>query len=242
MKQEIIDFKKYVCGQEIVVFSNEEADIFTNICSNIKPFERPDFISLVGDTLYIIEHFEFDSSQRKKGSSTLRKEIFRDDKNVDEYFKDHNKDDSYVGALYYKTSPEMYLKNLFSTFDEHYLKIDSYIEHCKEKYVFKNINIVFFIVDRTICGNYVEFNGSYYCASPFRSKEFEEFLKNKKKVDYILVSCEGNNNTQQTSFCSSKLLLTQKIEKVYFRQAMENHPKGMITVAYEKILPIVKKK
>ena len=241
MKQEIFDYNKFLSGKEVACFGKDNDKLLLNISRHIKPYEKPDFISLVGDTLYLIEHFEFDASLRKKNSSTLREALADDNRKIDNFFKEHPNNEMYCGSLSFKANAEIYLNNLFSSFNKHYKKIESYKDKVKKEFKFKECKIVFFIVDHTICGNFALLDTGVESVNPILSKEFEEFLVDKNDVDYLLIGVENNNNGTITCFCSRKAMLSNKIKKVSFKDKMLGCLQSMQSISTQIFIPLKKK-
>lgn len=79
------------------------------VFQNSKSFDGPDFYPIVGDTIYIIEHFEFDSSFHTKGGSLSRIASSDDDKKFQ-----NDEEGVYFGSMSAPISFQYYLDNLFS--------------------------------------------------------------------------------------------------------------------------------
>lgn len=116
----------------------------------INEFERPDGFIILEDTLYLIEHFEFDSSKVNKKGAQDRREFGRIKRTLE---------GCPVNTIYHDTvkgdrSISQYLENLLCNFHNHYKNIDLYIDNIK-KYIngFSYIKFGFFIEDTTVFGN-----------------------------------------------------------------------------------------
>jgi len=128
------------------------------LLKNLKNFEQPDGYSVVDNTLYVLEHFEFDSTKatKKKGSKT-RIEDARIEREFDEIIHASGATRGIVrGSYNISHSSESYIANATRNLVNHYGKIDSYIENLRTANILNDeqlIKIGFFIEDSTILGN-----------------------------------------------------------------------------------------
>jgi len=176
--------------------------------SVLKDFETPDGYSVIDDTIYILEHFEFDSTvaTKSKGSKT-RRETDR----IGKDFGKTNPSSANKSVLVKESyninhSASNYIKNFLINANKHYTRIDSYIKNLDEQKKMgniKNIKTGFFIEDKTILGNvYCErvkvenlkvknipetkIAPTILCFT----KQFLDWFTEKKKLDFCL--CASN--------------------------------------------------
>ena len=140
-------------------------------------YERPDILSIYDNKIVAIEHFEFDSStaKNKKGSQN-RIEIAR----VQRENNSHDK----INCNY---TTDNYIRNAIKNFENHYNRIEHYIENLKKEKVIKphmEIKNLFLIEDATILGN-IDIN-TKRSFSILHCDMFLNKLKNANKIDYIL--------------------------------------------------------
>ena len=169
------------------------------IFERIVPFERPDFYSIVGDTIYAIEHFEIDSSKHNKNGSKKSIEESMDNSKFNKFLKGKKIEDYpvlYNGQIDAEPKIEYYKENLFNTFESHYKKIDSYKKHLEEVILnFERYKVVtiFLIEDSSIFGS-LYFKNGIKLLLPVLIKEFNELYKTCSDLDLIICSSETNDN------------------------------------------------
>ena len=162
--------------------------------------DSPDLYIKKGNTVYIIEHFEFDCYKGSKKGSKFRTEEAR----IDRRFQQIVPTTEGVTALDIikgERSYSNYLNNVKSLFNRHYEHIPDYIQNLTKAGIIEDgseIKVVFFIEDVTPLGTRVyprkgEYVGYTVPITLAESSEFLEFFKSKKKVDYVL-SCSSVNN------------------------------------------------
>ena len=196
IKQEGISYRiKYLTeGFDIRYLENNKKQLdVLSIISKAIPFDRPDFYYVKDRTIYIIEHFEFDSSPMiEHGGSLNRLEESRD---YNKYIESNPRaGELHNGQIFPKSNSDDYVKNLLSRFDNHYKKIDSYIDHvCDYLDVKREENtfvICFLIEDTTNFGNFYSDGHDIKIVMPFICKEFLEHLEKRRLCSYVVCSCE----------------------------------------------------
>lgn len=180
--------------------SNEEEKRF-NDCyrffEDIIPHDAPDMYNKIGDEVLIVEHFEFDSSIRSRKGSQYRKSESIVNQKFEQLFDSRKERDvHYSDTIEHRCSAENYIKNITHNFNQHYSKIDRYIENLKLEGVIKDktkIKICFFIEDVTCLGSYVLNNYRPESIVLLYVKQFLDILETSPKVDYIFYGGSNGN-------------------------------------------------
>jgi len=162
------------------------------------------YAHLKNGKLLVLEHFEFDSSKRRKRKgSKSKEEISAANRNFDETLESVTE----VGESVYNehiikssTSLQCYKNNLIESFERHYKNIDNYIDNIISANLITNkedILLAFFIEDSTLCGNQYYNADDYesYPLIPLNIPEFIERLKESDKLDYLFIGL----NTRKSS-------------------------------------------
>ena len=173
---------------------------FDGVCGS----RGPDGYSIVGDSLFVMEHFEFDSTKvTKKGSST-RKE---DDRISREFDAVISTDITvpFRDSYNISHSSQNYITNALSNANAHYNKIDLYIDNLRECDKLSGINSIktgFFIEDKSVLGN--------VCLERVRVENLK--VKNRPETNIRpIILCQtkqfldwlGSNEKIDFCFCSS---------------------------------------
>lgn len=140
----------------------------------VTPHERPDGYLAAGDTVYIVEHFEFDSSDASRKGSVSRKELTRTKRGFEAY--PVGSPAPFQDELDIAPSIGCYLENASANLRNHYGKLDDYKKRLREHGVINDDTTVrcgFFIEDVTVLGNYyVDDRGQ----QPLRLTDCQQFL------------------------------------------------------------------
>lgn len=156
--------------------------------------DAPDLYMKDGETVYIIEHFEFDCYKHKrKGGSSYRLE----DARINEKVKEITPTEEGVimhDTINAESSYDYYTKNVTALFNKHYKNIPVYIENLKRISVINNeseIKTMFLIDDVTPLGTTAYkrekgYGGEMVPITLARCIDFLELLKDKKDVNYVL--------------------------------------------------------
>lgn len=126
------------------------------------PFDRPDAYAMINDRVLILEHFEFDSSNKgRKGSQQVKEQVRLER----EFAKANATEEGIIvhGEMCTNYTMENYKANILEAFEQHYNKINEYknnlIKNGKATLETEFITL-FFIEDVTELGNlYVDRNG-----------------------------------------------------------------------------------
>jgi len=174
---------------------------------NLRNFEPPDGYSIIDDTLYIVEHFEFDSTEfsekktktKKKGSETRA-----EDSRIEREFHKAISAATTMEGLFKDSynvchSSQNYVANAARNITTHYNKIDSYIENLRTASILNDGQIVrtgFFIEDTTVFGNiYIKRDkeNPYAQQVPIilcQTKQFLDLFSTYTKLDFCF--CANN--------------------------------------------------
>lgn len=209
-KNEIEQFKKkylinksvkILCPYEIDgnVIQNNENEVFIFL-KHSQHFEEPDGFSVIGNTVMIFEHFEFDASKNTKKGSTLRKELANNHNLTEkllvatepkEFVIDssiYQYKESYT-AIKVPTEAKFYINNLIKQFINHCSKRNNYEINIKNK--LKKDNLIFrecfLIEDKDIFIPHDKDNNSFNICL---TKEFISAWKMHPEIDYIILGVE----------------------------------------------------
>ena len=153
--------------------------------------DRPDGFVTHGGMVYLVEHFQYDSSaSNKKGSKSVQ-----EDERIkrEHYQKLKNVNNGYaVSKMRTETSYENLISNAKTVFLNHYGKIDAYIEKGRELGVISENSkycVLFFAQDVSPLGSICECaNGDLKLITLARSKEFLCVFKKCGRLDYLICS------------------------------------------------------
>lgn len=132
----------------IVCFDYEnDLKIFKLLFDNIQTFEKPDMFSIIEDYIVPIEHFEFDCGTKNRKGSKFKKDQGTFEKSIIEKI-DTSSSIEEIQPINISISAKQYINNLSDVFNNHYKKINSYLDNIKKEYnKFKITNVWFFIED-----------------------------------------------------------------------------------------------
>jgi len=134
------------------------------ILNGITDYERPDGYTIAENTVYIVEHFEFDSTPASKKGSASRIENGRINRTFDEAISKElaglpegfGQHESYINDSYdVSHSAGDYTKNAISNANNHYGKISEYVENLEQSNILMSSHqkrVGFFIEDKTLLG------------------------------------------------------------------------------------------
>lgn len=225
-KKEIDKFKRKLIienGEYISYISlSEDKEKITAVVEALfdaEDFEAPDgyYYDVTNKIIYLFEYFEFDCSKRKKGSSRLRENISKANREIKKEIQ-NIKDDStnefvkvieqgycdisnntityHLGANGDKYRNN-YIANFTETFTDHENNIDKYKINCLNK-IQENVNqivIVFVVEDITCMGTYYNQNGK--CSEEVNlllTKQFLELFE-KSNVDYLIFKMRDSHES-----------------------------------------------
>lgn len=166
---------------------------FDKVVKNIGKYERPDILSFFDDKIIAIEHFEFDSFDNSKKGSDFKVKDFVDKKEIQLKINEELKEkDSVIahGQIDSSASLKNYFDNFKRIFNEHYKKIDSYIEHIETDFDCSNKEVImcFFADDVSPLGSYfLDDKRNTNLLNPLYSDEIILLMENSPKIKYLIV-------------------------------------------------------
>ncbi len=191
-------------------------DQFFSEINKMVSFDAPDGYLRINNCIYIIEHFEYDSSfnnehgsESKRESSRIRKEIDTEVKTINNYGESVTSIKEYDIDI----STDSLVSNFKKIFNDHNIKIDKYIKSLKKINVIQDtddVKVVFLMEEATPLGTFHIVDGHKMTSfNILNIKECVDVLKDSR-VDYFFAF-----NTycadKKTTFISKDRLL--KIEK-----------------------------
>lgn len=185
--------RKYGKNATTIVPEPGYQDLLTNL-GGITPYERPDGYLVSRDTVYIVEHFEFDSSQTSRKGSTSRQELGRTKREFAAYPVDSG--DAYTDALDIAPTMECYLENAERNMQGHYAKLSEYMERLKENGIIGDGSIVkcgFYIEDVTVLGNYTQDDNGLHPLLLTECKQFLDMFEDCPELDFCLCASSHRN-------------------------------------------------
>ena len=175
----------------------------------------PDVIFRNENYVLGIECFEFDSSEKTKRGSQMRRDDIKAHIKLDEKLKESNLEHSKIEVLVpTKFSYKNYIDSLFEGFNSHIKNLDKYKTALKTKFPGKDILFAFFIEDTTKMGNYVRNQFETKGANPLFVKEFVNLFSQYSGIDYIITSYFDELYVQTTYI--------QKIDSYNIAKLIEN--------------------
>lgn len=121
-------------------------------------YDKPDAYSIVDGKLFMLECFEFDSSNRSSNGSKQKREEANDDR-LFQRIEPSEEGTFFRNVLSTDYTIDNYRKNATSTFLTHYNRIDTYKKHLIDDGIIKpetDSIMAFFIEDTTLLGNIYE--------------------------------------------------------------------------------------
>lgn len=170
-------------------------DIMAN-CHLLKEYDRPDAFIKTSITVYILEHFEFDSSKKVRAGSKSRKEVNEVGNKLKRLPLTTQ---SAACDLRSNTSEQYYIENAINNFNNHYGSIDAYKDNLESIGVITSLTSVkvgFFIEDASILGNLYQLHTDTFPASsrplllPF-CKQFLDLFEKSPMLDFCF--CASSN-------------------------------------------------
>lgn len=158
------------------------SDIIINNCES---FERPDIVSIVDNTAYAIEHFEYDwYKNNKKGSSYQIEEAMVSEKLQKEVL---HKEIAYSSRIVESEGTIDYMiTNFLKVYRKHCANVEQYKYRVKEKYGTGNIKVWFVAEFTGGIEALTETSEGIRITHPLIFKEVADQLKNDGKIDGIV--------------------------------------------------------
>jgi|GEM_PF-5238541 len=163
-------------------------------------FDRPDMVIETSSKFILLEHYQFDSSTRKKGSSLLKEEEAQKDREFRSKIesmqtKDNVTEISYHTSFETDISLDNYTKNLIESFDKHISKYQEYINHFMSETIkiAKDIEFGFVIQNTSILPDVVYKGTKLIHLTPFHIREFRNKLKQYPQVRHVFFLIDDVN-------------------------------------------------
>ena len=173
-------------------------------------FERPDGYLIDENLVYIIEHFEFDSSKiTKKKGSISRRELGRVSREFKKYPADN--ESAYIDELNIASSADSYINNAIQNMQNHYAKIKDYKNNLMLSNIIHPCSIVkvgFFIEDVTQLGSCYKSDNGLYPLNLVNCKEFLDYFDSCEDLDFCLCSNLSYENNDIFSLFNPSLCPT----------------------------------
>lgn len=180
----------------IAAIAKEKIYDYQKILQNIRPYgdvnKVPDLISIYGNKIYGIEHFEFDSTKNiaKKGSS-YKRQLAKIDHKIDKEIKNKAKVEN-VTPLMLNQDLQQYINNFKDIFNKHYTQINQYLKNLNLDYPNSKKEIWFFIEDVTPLGNsYLNNKCKPKLFHPMLSMELIELIEKSNKIGGIILAVKN---------------------------------------------------
>lgn len=173
-------------GVSVTYFDDDNGyKYLINNLNRITLFERPDGYLVSADTVYIIEHFEFDSSEVLKGS-TSRIELGRTEREFEKYPVDSRV--PYSDELNITQSINNYMDNAIQNMRNHYKNIQKYKENLFDlgDVENKSFKVGFFIEDKTVLGSHCKTNRGFQALSLVDCQQFLDEFENCTELDFCI--------------------------------------------------------
>ncbi len=157
--------------------------------SSLQQYDHPDMYAVVGNKVYILEHFEFDASRERKGKGMRGiKEENELSRRIDEVEPDG---EWHIDKADYPVTLADFQRNFEYHFKYHYEQIDDYRNNLLENNYLSENNelIVGFWAENKLPPLFQ--NGRDFCGELyyFATKQFSELLLEYSKVDFMLFGC-----------------------------------------------------
>lgn len=184
--------------------------------NSLQSFEHPDMYAKINNTVYILEHFEFDSSKEsRKGMHGIASEKALTRKFDNLIRNNRTENISSFEKISYVGSFQDYQKNFEKHFTHHYGQIPNYKADlqkagvlCKEDQV-----KIGFWIENLYPPLYDKNNRFQRELYYFDTKQFSEFLKKSTDVDFVLFSGYIDGKLQIVYFDKNSLpTLSEQID------------------------------
>ena len=156
-------------------------------------FERPDAYYVFDKQILIVEHFRHDCYKRTSKGSKGTEEDRRIDREFDKLLETGSPS-TFHDVIDVNSSYNQYIQNVILIFDDHYRKIDAYVDRVKKDIEEKHpeigceiLRVCFLIEDKSLLPPTVQNEkGCQETILLLRSKEFLEHLANRPRVDWVM--------------------------------------------------------
>ena len=198
--------KQYFSEDGVMQYRGNKKTVLalTELFATTKPIfsDAPDLYFRKDNLVLIIEHFEFDCYYAGKKGSSFRREEARIQRALETAPMTGNSlimHDEIKG----KASYEDYIRNLKKSFEEHYARIDTYINNLSDQGIIHDdtdVKVMFLIDDVSPLGAHVIDNSvnwgdnAVFTIELGCCREFLDLLSASPKVDYALACSSCSNN------------------------------------------------
>lgn len=210
---------------------------------------RPDIIIFSKDKIIAIEHFEYDDTLNKSNGSTGKALICKQEKefekksiNCDTYYCTY--DNNNIIANY-----ENYVKNITTSFNKHYKKVDDYLKEIKnlikKKGLSEDIEVkLYFLLENTSSINPLMLvpNRPITVYTPFNSKEIKKLINESTNIDGVIsVNYDDVNKCSKIIFYTKEdevnvFDIEETIDERYYETGSRcHHSFGKLTIPKESI-------
>ena len=204
--------------------------------SNLTPtINCPDAYSIKGNSILLLEHFQFDNSKIVRGGSKQKITSAETERALEKKFES-NKSFAVVEEIVAKNG-KFYIENFQKQFNNHAQKIEHYkVEIQKElNKKFESFLVGFVIEDSSPLGS-CYYNNGMCCVNLIKSKEFLDLFESTRNLDFVIFAMTGNINNKTLCFISQntikdyreKQIEISKIEEFLFQNSFA--ASGMIEI------------
>lgn len=199
MAKELDNFIKNVCSASDWIAGTENHVHVLKIVDVLRKsyrgdeLKRPDGYYKEGNDVYMIEHFEFDSSKPFKGSLN-KVELNRVNK---DFNKVPNAQSIYYNQINCNYTYDYYKKRLKDTYNNHYEKIDGYKEILKNMGIINcnsTVTTIFCIEDTSALGSILYKDNMQHIILPTRCKSFLDLFEESFDLDIVICRSAYHNN------------------------------------------------
>ena len=222
--------------------NDETVRVLVELFATVSPtrYNAPDLFFVKDRLVLIVEHFEFDCYKRTKKGSSFRSEEARIEREFNALPMKENSSVMHA-TIDAKSSYEYYINNVKQSFDEHYDRIDTYVQNLTKIGVVKedsDVKVMFLIDDVSPLGTMTVDNSAGWGENDRHPivlgacKDFLDFLSERKKVNYVL-ACSSYGSEPYIWF------INQNDLKVYQESAIDYSAREFIPIKVNVILGAV---
>lgn len=190
MKFDLSNFKSKYYGARIKYVGdfNEMSEIF-NVLNNANdnPEDCPDGYYKDDKTVYIFEHFEFDSYKNRSDGSEFKKQEAESKRTIFNTISNT--------SFHYHVSPTEndYKNNFIKTFKKHYNRISEYKKNLINNFHDEDLKFktIFVIEDTTMFGSGFYVNDEYNPLFPVFFSDIKDLIRNCANIDYYIFGLAG---------------------------------------------------
>ena len=177
-------------------FTEESANFLTGMMNGyhgkplFAPFDSPDILVLLDDKTLMLEHFQFDSSERKNGGSLLQAE-------KTQFLKSNSAKKFSIAQIKNESLITYYVNNLMESTVKHHSKFHQYVKNVSKKQGIiysglkreinqENKEFGFVIEDNSLDYNmFIKKQENYEYITCFHIKEFRKKKKKNLEIEHV---------------------------------------------------------